>query len=108
MTESTLEQPELLPGELHPHPTPFKYVMIGLILVVITGIEVGTSYLEGDVSNTIIVTALLSMAIIKFTLVAAYYMHLKTDLPIFRRFFVLGIIAAILLYCIVLASLTAF
>ena len=41
-------------------------------------------------------------------LVAGWYMHLKTDRPIFRRFFVMGIIAAILLYTIVLSTLYIF
>ena len=55
-----------------------------------------------------IVTLLLIMAIIKFATVASYYMHLQTDRPIFRRFFVLGIVAACVLYAIVLASLSVF
>jgi cytochrome c oxidase subunit 4 len=100
--------PGLLPGEVSPHPSPFKYVMIGVILVVVTAIEIATSYLEGDIPNGLIVTLLLGMAIIKFTLVASWYMHLKTDLPIFRRFFVLGLVAAIVLYAVVIGSLHGF
>jgi caa(3)-type oxidase subunit IV len=105
----TLEPaPGLLPGELKPHPSPFKYVVIAVILVVVTAIEVGVSYLEGDIPDGLIVTLLLMMAITKFAMVASYYMHLQTDRPIFRRFFVLGIIAACVLYAIVLASLAVF
>jgi hypothetical protein len=47
-------------------------------------------------------------AVIKFTLVASWYMHLRTDKPIFRRFFVLGIVAAITLYIVVLSTLHVF
>jgi len=100
--------PGLLPGEVSAHPTPFKYVMIFLILVVVTAIEIATSYLEGSITSGLIVGMLLFWAIVKFVLVASYYMHLKTDQKIFRRFFVLGIIAACILYAIVLTTLHAF
>jgi cytochrome c oxidase subunit IV len=100
--------PGLLPGEVRPHPTPFRYVVIFLVLVVATGIEVATSYLEGDVNDGVIVVVLLFLAILKFALVAAYYMHLRTDQPMFRRFFVLGIVAAITLYMVVLVTLHVF
>src|SRR5262249_46524563 len=79
--------PGLLPGEVRKHPTPVQYVMVGMVLVVITAIEVAVSYLEGDVANGIIVVALLGMAAVKFILVASWYMHLRTDQPVFRRFF---------------------
>jgi caa(3)-type oxidase subunit IV len=100
--------PGLLPGELRPHPSPFKYVVIAVILVVVTALEVAVSYLDGDIPDGLIVTLLLLMAGIKFATVAAYYMHLQTDRPIFRRFFVLGVIAACVLYAVVLASLSVF
>src|SRR5688572_30286751 len=81
--------PGLLPGEVSKHPTPFKYVMIFLILVVVTAVEIGISYMEGSVTSGIIVALLLILAILKFVMVAAYFMHLRTDQPIFRRFFIL-------------------
>ena len=99
--------PGLLPGELRPHPSPLKYVIIAVVLCVVTAIEIATSYLEGDIPDGLIVTLLLGMAVIKFATVAAYYMHLQTDRPIFRRFFILGCVAAITLYAIVLATLHA-
>lgn len=100
--------PGLLPGEIDAHPTPFKYVMIFLVLVVVTAVEIATSYLEGSVSNAVIVALLLFWAIVKFVLVAGYYMHLKTDQPMFTRFFVLGLAAAMVLYTVALASLHVF
>ncbi len=101
-------QVPMLPGEVRPHPTPQRYVMIAAVLVVATAAEVGIYYLEGDVADGLIVLFLLMFAFIKFTLVASWYMHLRTDKPIFRRFFVLGIIAAISLYLIVLTTLHVF
>jgi cytochrome c oxidase subunit IV len=104
----TQPAPGLLPGEVRKHPTPVQYVMIAVVLVVITGLEVATSYLEGDISNGIIVPLLLIMATVKFILVASWYMHLRTDRPVFRRFFILGALAAITLYLVVLLTLHAF
>lgn len=98
----------LLPGEVSPHPTPVKYVMIAVALVIITAAEVGMYYLEGELPNWAISLSLICMAILKFFTVVAWYMHLKTDRVIFRRFFVLGIVAAITLYLAMLASLDVF
>jgi cytochrome c oxidase subunit 4 len=100
--------PGLLPGEVTKHPSPFKYVVIAVILVIVTALEVAVSYLEGDIPDSLIVTLLLGMAVIKFWIVASWYMHLITDKPIFRRFFVLGVVAACILYAVVLASLGVF
>ena len=95
-------------ADSHGHPNPFQYVMVGMVLVVLTAIEVGLSYMEGDVSNGILVALLLIFMIVKFSLVGLYFMHLKQDSPMFRRFFILGICAAIILYSIVLATLAVF
>lgn len=102
------EEVPLLPGELRPHPSPFQYVMIAVVLCVITALEVGMYYLEGDIPDALLVGVLLSMALTKFVLVASWYMHLRTDRMIFRRFFIMGGIGAILLYTIVLATLHVF
>jgi len=101
-------QVPMLPGEVRPHPTPQRYVMIAAILVVVTAAEVGLYYLQGDVPDGLIIVFLLMFAMIKFALVASWYMHLRTDKPIFRRFFVLGLVAAISLYLIVLTTLHVF
>jgi len=100
--------PGLLPGEVKKHPTPFKYVMIFLILVVITGIEIGISYSDGSVPSGVIVALLLVFAILKFAMVAAYFMHLRTDQPIFRRFFILGIITAMVVFAVAATTLHVF
>ena len=100
--------PEMLPGELHPHPSPLQYVIVAVILCVVTALEIAVSYTEGSIPDALIVVLLLGMAILKFAIVAAWFMHLRTDLPIFRRFFVVGIVAAIILYLIVLSTLNRF
>jgi cytochrome c oxidase subunit IV len=100
--------PGLLPGEEHPHPSPFKYVMIAVVLVIVTAAEVWTSYLDEVLASEVIIVLLLTFGLLKFAMVAAWYMHLKTDQPIFRRFFVLGAVSAILLYLVVLLTLHVF
>ena len=46
--------------------------------------------------------------IVKFAMVASWYMHLQTDKPIFRRFFMVGLAGAVILYLIVLTTLHVF
>ena len=98
----------LLPGEVRPHPSPVQYVVIAVILVVITSFEIALYYAEDAMPRWVLVTALLVSALLKFILVASWYMHLRTDQVIFRRFFILGVTAAIVLYIIVLATLNVF
>jgi cytochrome c oxidase subunit 4 len=100
--------PGLLPGEVRPHPSPLRYVLIAVVLSVITALEVSLFYLEGSIPDSAIIVLLLLFAALKFALVASWYMHLRTDKPIFARFFVLGIVAAIVLFLIVLSSLSVF
>jgi cytochrome c oxidase subunit 4 len=98
-------EPHLLPGELHPHPSPLRYVIIAVVLCAITAAEVSLYYLEGDIPDAAIISLLLIFAVLKFGIVASWYMHLRTDRAIFSRFFVLGIVAAVFLYMVVLVSL---
>ncbi len=98
----------LLPGEERAHPSPFQYVIIFVILCVITALEIGLYYLEDDLPWSLIVGLLLVMALIKFVMVASWFMHLRTDKPIFRRFFIMGGVAAITLFTIVLTTFRVF
>ena len=98
----------MLPGELHPHPSPLKYVVIAVILCVLTSLELAVSYSEGSIPDGLIVTLLLVMAFVKFVIVAGWYMHLQTDNAIFRRFFILGIAGAVVVYMVALTSLHVF
>ena len=82
--------PNLLPGEVRPHPDPCQYVVVAVVLVVITAVEIGVSYIEGDIPDGLIVVLLLAMMVVKFFLVASWFMHLRTDQPVFKRFFIVG------------------
>jgi cytochrome c oxidase subunit IV len=88
--------------ELHDHPTPRKYVWIAIILAIVTALEVAIYYvpaLEG-----VLVPSLIGFALIKFIMVALYFMHLKFDSRLFRRFFVTGIVLALIIFTVVLVT----
>jgi cytochrome c oxidase subunit 4 len=89
-------------AEEHSHPGPREYVLIAVVLVILTAVEVATSYLEGTVNSNLLIVALGIMAAVKFFLVAAWYMHMKQDSQVFRRLFLTGLILASIVYGILL------
>ena len=88
------------------HPSPKEYVRIGLILAVLTALEVAASY--AGVSGSILIPTLFILAVIKFAMVVLWFMHLKFDDRRFARFFVMGLSGAAVLYLIVLISFRVF
>ncbi|MCA1834645.1 MAG: cytochrome C oxidase subunit IV family protein [Actinomycetota bacterium] len=86
----------------HTHPGPAQYVRIAVILAVVTAIEVAIYYF--NLSHALLITLLLTFSLIKFVLVAMFFMHLKFDSPMFRRLFITGVSLAILVYTVVLAT----
>ncbi len=89
-------------AEEHSHPGPRQYVLIAIVLVILTAVEVATSYLEGHVNANLLIVALTIMAAVKFFLVAAWYMHMKQDSGVFRRLFLAGMVLAATVYGIVI------
>lgn len=89
-------------AEEHSHPGPREYVLIAVVLVILTAVEVATSYLEGNVNSNLLIVALGIMAAVKFFLVAAWYMHMKQDSQVFRRLFLMGLILASIVYGILM------
>jgi caa(3)-type oxidase subunit IV len=85
------------------HPEPRQYVTIAIVLAVITAIEVGVYYITAV--KDLLVPMLLTMSVIKFVLVALWFMHLRFDSHVFRRFFLIGIVLALLVFAVVLVSL---
>src|SRR3954467_15632176 len=80
----------------HSHPQASLYAKVGLVLFVLTALEVGLyeiTYGEhaGSLSSVIrpvFVPALLLLSAAKFALVAMFYMHLKQDSKLFTGIFV--------------------
>jgi cytochrome c oxidase subunit 4 len=67
------------------------YWTIGIILAVLTGLEVGAYYMElGAVEAPL----LLILSAAKFILVVGFFMHLKFDSKVFTGVFVAGLVLA--------------
>jgi len=101
--ESTLAGQEHAAEE---HYSEWQYAKVALILFAITMAEVGIYYVTG--ARQAVTTLMLIMMVVKFSLVALYFMHLRFDNKLFRRLFVTGIILAIIVYMIALSSLHVF
>jgi cytochrome c oxidase subunit 4 len=82
------------------HPSAKEYIRIGIILGVLTGFEVWLSY--SGLGHTAMITMLLLAAVLKFSLVVMWFMHLRFDDRRYARFFVMGIAGAATLYLVVL------
>jgi cytochrome c oxidase subunit IV len=88
----------------HTHPDNSVYIKIGVVLTVLTAIEIAAYYVE-DQLGAIAAPLILILSAGKFVLVALYYMHLKYDSRTFTGIFlfpftlgVLVIVSLILLY----------
>ena len=86
----------------HDHPGDGIYIRIAIILGAITAAEVATFYVN---VGKAMVPALIVMMIAKFSIVAAYFMHLKFDSTLFTRVFVSGIVLAVGVYIAAVTSL---
>ena len=81
------------------HPGVTEYVQIGIILAVLTGLEVGLFFV--DVPRAVSVPALLFLTAVKFVLVVAWFMHLRFDNRLFRRLMLVGLALAGAVYGVV-------
>ena len=87
----------------HKHPSDFQYVMIAMFLAIVTGAEVGLYYIK-DLDFIVLAGLLLTLMVVKFATVAAFFMHLRFDSKLFRYFFMTGIGFATVCYLIVLTT----
>ncbi|HEU4827711.1 MAG TPA: cytochrome C oxidase subunit IV family protein [Gemmatimonadales bacterium] len=91
------------------HPGPGLYIKIGVVLFVLTALEVAAYEVAhrpgalGTFLEPILVPVLLLLSAGKFALVAMYYMHLKQDSKLFSGLFVFPLIIA----AVVIVSLIA-
>lgn len=81
------------------HPTPKDYVQVFGVLFVLTGMEVGASFID---VGPVFLPLLIVLMIIKFALVAGWFMHLKYDIATYTQFMVGGLAMALGLYGAVL------
>jgi cytochrome c oxidase subunit IV len=90
----------------HIHPSAKEYVRIGMILVVLTVIEVWISY--SPLPHGLMIGLLFFFALVKFALVALWFMHLRFDDARYSRFFIMGFAGACILFLVVLLLFQAF
>ena len=84
-------------------PTPAEYVNIGLLLAAITAVEVAVYYV--DALAGLLVPVLIVLSLSKFLLVVLWFMHLRFDNRLFSTFFTGGLLLALAVFIVVLATL---
>jgi cytochrome c oxidase subunit 4 len=83
-----------------PHPGPWQYVQVAVILALVTAVEVAIYYIRSI--QDYLAPILIVLSLVKFSLVVLWFMHLKFDSPVLRRLFLVGLILALTVYGIVL------
>jgi cytochrome c oxidase subunit 4 len=93
----------------HDHPSDGRYISIALILAVLTAAETATYFIPAFEDNsTLLLVFLMPVMIVKFFMVAWFFMHLKQDSRLFSRLFVSGLLLAVAVYAIVLLAFDEF
>lgn len=87
------------------HPGPDVYVRVGLILAVVTAIEVAIYY--ANLAQGALLAILLALSTLKFVMVVLWFMHLRFDNRLFSTLFTGGMALAGALFIVVLATLGA-
>ena len=95
------ERHESFVAKGHHGATDKQYVIIALILAVITAFEITISYLH---VGWFLLPALLVMMTAKFVTVVSYFMHLKFDHKIFSFLFYTGLLLAVSVFVVALAT----
>ena len=85
-----------------------QYLKIFVVLLVLTGIEVGLSYTPLESKKAAFALPMLALALIKFVIVAGFFMHLRLDSPLMRRLFIMGAVLAGFCYTAVLSAVGQF
>ncbi len=83
------------------HPGALEYVQIGVILAIITAVEVAIYYL--DLDFTLLVTLLLMLSVVKFGMVVLWFMHLKFDASLFMVLFTGGLALTFAVFIVLIA-----
>ncbi len=100
MSEATVQAHDA--AHDHHGPSDREYVKIAAILAALTAVEVATYFV--DIGEAL-VPVLMVLMVIKFFMVAAWFMHLKYDIGLFTKIFVTGLVLACGVY---IAALSAF
>ena len=85
-----------------------QYFKVFAGLVALTALEVYLSYSPLNDKKAGLALPLMGLALIKFILVAGFFMHLKFDSPLLRRLFIGGGVLATFCYVLVLCAMGRF
>jgi len=77
----------------HPSTTIRQYILIGVILAIITVLELALTE-AFDLPFRTLVISLVLLSAVKFGIVVALFMHLKFDHPLLTRLFMFGLVLA--------------
>ena len=114
MSPIELKWPQPAPAEEeyeifdHPadgHPDAAEYIKVGLILGVITAIEVAIYYV--DALGDTLLPMLLALSAAKFVLVMLWFMHLRFDNRLLTILFTTGLVLVTGLFVVVLSTIGA-
>src|SRR5580698_10406160 len=81
------------------HPGWQVYSLVAVVLIILTAMEIGVLY--APFLQAWLVPMLIILAVLKFILVAGFYMHLKYDGPVFTTLFAFPLLLA----CMICGSL---
>ena len=99
------EEYEIFDHPADGHPDAAEYVKVGLVLAVITAVEVAIYYVEA-LGDTLL-PILLVLSALKFVLVLLWFMHLRFDNRLLTILFSTAAVLAAMLFVIVLSTLGA-
>ncbi len=90
------------------HPGPREYIRIALVLGAITAAEIAIYYVDWVREHGLLIPLLFVFALIKFSLVVLWFMHLRFDSRTYSRFFMMGLAGAVTLFLVVLMIFRTF
>lgn len=88
----------------HEHPTARQYIEIAAFLAAFTTLEVLLYVFREPLGSAVTTPLLIILTILKFALVALWFMHLRFDIPLFRQVFLAGILLAGIVFAVVAAD----
>lgn len=77
------------------HPTPRTLIIVGAVLAVLTIIEFSIISITG--MRPLVVTGLFGLSLVKFILVAGFFMHLRFDGRLLTWIFAVGFLLAMVI-----------
>ena len=94
-------------AEGHDHPSDVVYWKVFGLLLALTALEVSTYWWPED-WHKVTHVLLIVMMVVKFAVVALYFMHLKGDSPVLKRVFMAGLGLTLFVYIAALGAMVFF